>query len=68
MCIHTWIAEGDQIILGLDINEDIHSQHMQDWISSWGLIDAFKQLHPDLPRVATCNKNSNNIPIDGVWT
>jgi hypothetical protein len=66
-CIQTWMAAGDQIILGMDVNEDIHSQNMQEWTSSLGLIDALNHSHPHSPRVATCNKNSNNTPIDGIW-
>jgi hypothetical protein len=62
-----WMAAGEQIILGLDANEDIHSNAIQEWTRAWGLIDGLKQTHPNLDRVATCNKNSNNVPIDGIW-
>ncbi len=61
------MAAGEQIILGLDANEDIHSNAIQEWTRAWGLIDGLKQTHPNLDRVATCNKNSNNVPIDGIW-
>ena len=61
------MAAGDQIILGLDANEDINGATIRDWIGSWGLVDAVTQTHPTLEPVATCNKNRTNIPIDGIW-
>ena len=67
VCIQSWINDGDQIILGMDTNEDIHSDTIEAWTSSWGLIDGLRQTHPTLARVATCNKNGNHIPIDGIW-
>ena len=65
--IKRWIEEGDSIILGLDANEDIHTGTTLEWITSWGLRDAMKTSHPQLGRVATCNKNGRNVPIDGIW-
>jgi hypothetical protein len=34
---------------------------------SWGLSNMHKTSHPNLPTVATCNKNRRNIPIEGIW-
>lgn len=65
--IKSWMEAGDQIILGLDANEDIHSRNLQQWIESWGLVDALHRHHPHHLRTATCNKNSNNVPIDGIF-
>jgi hypothetical protein len=65
--INKWTEDGDQIILGLDANEDIHTGKTLEWTSQWGLIDVMATTHPQRPRTATCNKNYNNIPIDGIW-
>ena len=65
--IMQWMAAGDQIILGLDANEDVHSRTLQEWTGEWGLIDGLQRTHPNLNRVATCNKNKNNVPIDSIW-
>ena len=65
--ITQWKDEGDSIILGLDANEDIHTGDTMEWITSWGLYDAMRNAHPEKDRVATCNKNWSNVPIDGIW-
>ena len=53
--------------MGLDANEDIHVGATAEWTTAWGLSDAMKRSFPNLNRVATCNKNRSNIPIDGLW-
>ena len=65
--IKEWMAAGDQIILGIDANEDIHTGTTSTWTTAWGLVDALKQRHPTVTRVATCNKNMSNTPIDGIF-
>jgi hypothetical protein len=30
-------------------------------------MNTLQHYHPDLPKVATCNKNSGNKPVDGIW-
>ena len=67
VAIQKWLEEGDLIILGLDANEDIHSGETMHWINTWGLTDVMRTTHPDTIRVATCNKNYRNVPIDGIW-
>jgi hypothetical protein len=53
---------------GLDLNDDTWNSDAARQIESWGLIDALKDRHPDLNPVATCNKNTRNKPIDGIWS
>jgi len=40
---------------------------LHERLQSWGLHNALATIHPELPMVATCNKNLNNTPIDGIW-
>ena len=65
--MRSWLEAGDHIILGLDANEDIHAGLTREWTTRWGLVDGLQRLHPTLQRVATCNKNLSNVPIDGLW-
>jgi len=65
--ITQWLADGDLLIVGLDANEDIDTGDTAHWMQTWGLTNALRRTHPQRPRVATCNKNRNNIPIDGIW-
>ena len=32
-----------------------------------GLVDVHHSKHPYLSTVSTCNKNTQNIPVDGIW-
>jgi hypothetical protein len=65
--ITKWKEEGNLIILGLDLNDNDWTSTAAQAIESWGLINVHTTHHPDLPTVATCNKNQSNIPIDGMW-
>jgi hypothetical protein len=65
--IMKWQEEGHLIILGIDLNEDTWESPAIVIINDWGLTNAMKIHHPELPKVATCNKNTRNKPIDGIW-
>jgi exonuclease III len=66
--IQQWTTEGDQIILGGDFNQDTCADTLVNWRETAGLIDAHRELFPDLPTVATCRSNSNQQQIDALWT
>lgn len=65
--VHKWVAAGDQIVIGMDANEDLNDAP-QEWTSKWGLVNIMQSTHPQLPRVATCMSNKKDVPIDGIWT
>jgi hypothetical protein len=65
--ITQWQEAGDIIILGADLNGDTWDSNEAQRIEHWGLVNAHKMRHPDRPKVATCNKNTQNISIDGIW-
>ena len=65
--IKQWINEGDQIVLGLDLNDDAWTSTAAQRIVSWGLHNTMTKTHPTLTKVATCNKNQREVPIDATW-
>ena len=65
--VKTWMDNGEQIILGLDLNEDTWSSNSAILIETWGLMNAHKSSHPDTTKTSTCNKNNQEVPIDGIW-
>jgi hypothetical protein len=65
--ITKWKAEGNLIILGIDLNDHTWTSEAAQTIESWGLINIHMTHHPELPEEATCNKNWSNVPIDGIW-
>jgi hypothetical protein len=65
--ITKWKAEGNLIILGIDLNDHACTSEAAQTIESWGLINIHTTHHTELPAVATCNKNQSNVPIDGIW-
>jgi hypothetical protein len=67
--ISRWKDEGDQIILGADLNEDTRADLITTWTSSLGLVNIHQEKWGESTRVATCNKSTrSNNPIDGIWT
>jgi hypothetical protein len=65
--IRKWKADGNLIILGLNLNDDTWDSPAADTINDWAILNALKHHHPTLPNVATCNKNTRNKPVDGIW-
>jgi hypothetical protein len=51
----------------MDLNDNTWTSAEALRIENWGLKNALKQHHPNLPTVATCNKNQSNKPVDGIW-
>ena len=66
--IQQWMDQGDQIILGIDMNEYIFGENIKTWTASMGLISPLQRTHPHLPEVDTCDKSNRGRPIDGIWT
>jgi hypothetical protein len=65
--IQVWLAAGDLLILGLDANENVRDGTTLQYIQKWGLQDVHSTRHPTLPPCPTHAKNTNNIPVDGLW-
>lgn len=66
--IQGWITSGDQIILGLDANENTRGACLADWASALGLVNVHATMWPDDTFVPTCNKSTiSEHPIDAIW-
>jgi hypothetical protein len=64
--LDSWITQGNLILLGLDANDNIRTGSVNAMIRSRGLTDVHAAQHPHLPTEATCNKNTQGIPVDGI--
>ena len=62
-----WNEQNELILLYLDINENLRSRKIRDYMESVGLVDVHQRHHPDLPMTETCIKNLSSYPIDGIW-
>lgn len=65
--IRSWMDNGEQIVIGLDINEDARSDVITAWAQAHTLLNAHTTLFPTTQAVATCNKSATERPIDGIW-
>jgi hypothetical protein len=61
-------ALGDHIILGTDINEDMRRYQIREWASKdLHLHNIIFTQHSHLSPAATCHRNDNRVPIDGIF-
>ena len=61
------MENGERLIIGLDANNNVRTGEVNAMMRSKGLIEIHASQHPDLPPESTCDKNSQDIPIDGIW-
>jgi hypothetical protein len=71
--ISLWIEEGDQIIVGLDANDDLRNDDLCDSIvntmfTSLNMRAAIREHHPSWDSAATCNASAYRKPINGIYT
>ena len=64
--IQKWKEDGNLIILGLDLNADTWDSPAANLSNIWAIVNALQHHHRELPRVATCNKNTHNKPVHGI--
>jgi hypothetical protein len=66
--LQEWLSQGEQIVLGIDMNEDNRTGNTAKMLKDIGMIDAILKLHrPDRPP-ETNYKNGQGIPIDAIFT
>jgi hypothetical protein len=65
--LELWMDEGDMIILGLDANDNVRTGDVNAMLQIKGLVDVHAATHPHLATESTCNKNTQEIPVDGIW-
>ena len=63
--IEVWLANGNQIILMLDLNDDTQNSSANDKLKSIGLKECITHRHDDLQTMATCNRGTK--AIDGIY-
>jgi len=66
--IQAWMQDGDHVVLGLDVNEDVRYGAVQKELANIGMFEAIIRHHPTKSVPATCNTNESRKPIDGIWT
>jgi hypothetical protein len=55
------------IILGLDANDNVRTGDVNAMLRMRGLVDVHAATHPHLATESTCDKNTQEIPVDGIW-
>jgi hypothetical protein len=65
--ITSWKALGDHIIVGIDANEDVRTGQTKDLFRSLDMHESILRAHADKSPPATCDKNTNREPIDGIF-
>jgi hypothetical protein len=66
--INLWKNTGHHIILGIDANEDVRSGSTKNFFRSLGMREIILHTHKNSSPPATCDKNDNRQPIDGIFT
>jgi hypothetical protein len=62
-----WIAAGEVIIIGIDINQNISDPVLPERFRRVGLAEAISCHHSPSHPPATYNRNYSDTPIDGIW-
>ena len=65
--LQEWMAAGDHIIIGLDLNDDARDCPTQRMLTSLGLRDAILDLHTVDEPPETNKRNSSGTPIDAIF-
>jgi hypothetical protein len=55
------------IIIGLDANDNVRTGPVNAMLKSRGLVEVHSAQHSHLPSRATCNKNTQDIPVNRIW-
>jgi hypothetical protein len=67
LAVATWKAMGDLIVIGIDANEDVRQGGTARIFSKMALREVILELHHHKLPPATCDKNNNREPIDGLF-
>jgi hypothetical protein len=59
--------EGDQLIIGIDANEDVRTGATAEFFQTLGLRDAILDKHSQSSPPATHNRNNQRQPSDGLF-
>ena len=62
-----WKEEGNQLIIGMDANEDVRTGATAEFFLAAGMQEAILDWHKESSPPATYNRNNSRQPIDGLW-
>ena len=65
--LNQWKEDNEEVILGLDGNDDVRKGPLYDWSDSLGLTEAVCSRHGNRGPT-TQQTNTRRKPIDGIWT
>ena len=65
--IQKWKLMGDNIIIGIDMNEDVRDCNLSKVLQENDFRNAILTAHPSESPPATFNRNRSRIPIDAIW-
>jgi hypothetical protein len=65
--IQKWKEKGDNIIIGIDMNEDVRDCNLSKAFQENELRNAILTSHPSESPPATFNRNRSRTPIDAIW-
>jgi len=62
------LDSGDNVVLGVDNNDDVRTSYLSTKLKNLGLTDAILSQHAPSSPPATHNRNTSRTPIDAIWT
>lgn len=70
--VSQWHADGEQVVLYMDCNEDVRANDIKQWAEACGLREVITKAHGEANAPSTCNKhkmkkNRPTKPIDGIF-
>jgi len=66
--IKSWMDDGDHVILGMDVNKDVHKGFCNTQLANIGMFEAIICNHPTKSVPATCNTDRiSRRRIDSIW-
>ena len=65
--LEKWIARGDNIVLGIDMNEDARHGALAKQLKTLNMRDLILTTHATASPPATHDRNQSRIPIDAIW-
>ena len=61
------LRNGDNVILGIDMNKDMRTGKLAIQLKELGSIDLIVSTHPSESPPVTFNKNNTRTPVDTIW-
>ena len=62
-----WVEQGDNIILGIDMNGDVRKGELAMQLRRLDMQDLILHQHKSMSPPSTYNQNQNRTPIDALW-